>query len=87
MSWDGWKWWKGRSFYQKNTRDPTLRHEISKKRSEGMKINIQYNNDGKEVGEGSVQNTSYINILVQTMMLVYYINWRVVVLIELKENL
>ena len=52
-----------------------------------MKINIQYNNDGKEVGEGSVQNTSYINILVQTMVLVYYTNWRVVVLIELKENL
>ena len=52
-----------------------------------MKINIQYNNDDKEVGEESVQNTSYMDILVQTMVLVYYTNWRVVVLIELKENL
>ena len=81
------KMMKRKAILPKNTRDPTLRHEISKKRSEGMKINIQYNNDGKEVGEGSVQNTSYMDILVQTMVLVYYTNWRVVVLIELKENL
>lgn len=78
---------KRKAILPKNTRDPTLRHEIYKKRSEGVKINIQYNNDGKEVGEGSVQNTSYMDILVQTMVLVYYTNWRVVVLIELKENL
>ncbi|KAL6323013.1 hypothetical protein AAG906_023631 [Vitis piasezkii] len=36
----------------KRLRGPTLKPEIAKKRSEGLKIDIQYNDDGEGVGEG-----------------------------------
>ena len=47
----------------KRLRDPTLKPEIAKKRSEGLKIDIQYNDDGEGVGEGYVQLVSYTGVL------------------------
>ncbi|KAL6310979.1 hypothetical protein AAG906_019960 [Vitis piasezkii] len=48
----------------KRLRGPTLKPEIAKKRSEGLKINIQYNDDGEGVGEGYVQLVSYMGVVV-----------------------
>ena len=76
----------------KRLRDPTLKLEIAKKRnvakkrSEGVKIDIQYNDDGEGVGEGYVQLVSYLGVLTQTMVPVYHIDWRVMP-VELKEKL
>ena len=70
----------------KRLRGPTLKPEIAKKRSEGVKIDIQYNDDGKGVGEGYVQLISYLGVLARTMVPVYHIDWRVVPA-ELKEKL
>ena len=42
----------------KRLRSQTLKPEIAKKRSEGVKIDIQYNDDGEGVGEGYVQLVS-----------------------------
>ena len=70
----------------KRLRGPTLKPEIAKKRSEGVKIDIQYNDDGEGVGEGYVQLISYLGVLARTMVPVYHIDWRVVPA-ELKEKL
>ena len=56
----------------KRLRGPTLKHEIAKKRSEWVKIDIQYNDDGEGVGEGYVQLVSYLGMLAQTMVPVYH---------------
>ena len=58
----------------KRLRGPTLKLEIAKKRSEGVKIDIQYNDDGEGVGEGYVQLISYLGVLAQTMVPVYHID-------------
>ena len=55
-----------------------MKLEIAKMRSEGTKIHIQYNDDGDGVGEGYVQLVSYLGVLMRTMVLVYHIDWRVV---------
>ena len=70
----------------KRLRGPTLKPEIAKKKSEGVKIDIQYNDDGEGVGEGYVQLISYLGVLARTMVPVYHIDWRVVPA-ELKEKL
>ena len=70
----------------KRFRGPTIKLEIAKKRSEGVKIDIQYNDDGEGVGEGYVQLVSYLGVLTQTMVSVYHIDWRVMP-VELKEKL
>ncbi|RVW58614.1 hypothetical protein CK203_116016 [Vitis vinifera] len=70
----------------KRLRGPTLKPEIAKKRSEGLKIDIQYNDDGEGVGEGYVQLVSYMGVLARTMVPVYHTDWRVVP-VELKEKL
>ncbi|CBI15228.3 unnamed protein product, partial [Vitis vinifera] len=70
----------------KRLRGPTLKPEIAKKRSEGLKIDIQYNDDGEGVGEGYVQLVSYMGVLARTMVPVYHTEWRVVP-VELKEKL
>ena len=56
----------------KRLRGPTLKLEIAKKRSEWVKIDIQYNDDGKRVGEAYVQLVSYLGVLAQTMVSVYH---------------
>ena len=70
----------------KRLRGPALKPEIAKKRSEGVKIDIQYNDDGGGVGEGYVQLISYLGVLARTMVPIYHIDWRVVPA-ELKEKL
>ncbi|KAL6337951.1 hypothetical protein AAG906_005914 [Vitis piasezkii] len=70
----------------KRFRGPTVKPEIAKKRSEGVKIDIQYNDDGEGVGEGYVQLVSYLGVLARTMVPVYHTDWRVVP-VELKEKL
>ncbi|RVW62798.1 hypothetical protein CK203_058902 [Vitis vinifera] len=70
----------------KRFRGPTIKPEIAKKRSEGVKIDIQYNDDGEGVGEGYVQLVSYLGVLARTMVPVYHTDWRVVPM-ELKEKL
>ena len=77
---------KKRITSSKRLRGPTLNLEIAKKRSEGVKIDIQYNDDGEGVGEGYVQLISYLGVLAQTMVPVDHTDWRVVST-ELKENL
>ena len=67
-------------------RGPTLKLEIAKKRSEGAKIHIEYNNDRDGVSEGYVQLVSYLGVLARTMVHVYHTDWRVVP-IQLKEKL
>ena len=47
----------------KRLRGPTLKLEMAKKRSEGVKIDIQYNDDDEGVGEGYVQLISYLGVL------------------------
>ena len=45
---------RGKNIYitsPKRLRGPTLKPEIAKKRSEGVKIDIQYNDDGEGVGD------------------------------------
>ena len=69
----------------KRFRGPTIKFEIAKK-SSGVKIDIQYNDDGEEVGEGYVQLVSYLGVLARTMVPTYHTNWRVV-FVELKEKL
>ena len=69
----------------KRFRGPTIKFEIAKK-SSGVKIDIQYNDDGEGVDEGYVQLVSYLGVLARTMVPVYHIDWRVV-LVELKEKL
>ena len=69
----------------KRFRGPTIKFEIAKK-SSGVKIDIQYNDDGEGVGEGYVQLVSYLGVLARTMVPIYHTNWRVV-LVELKEKL
>ena len=54
-------------------RGPTLKPKIAKKKSEGLKIDIQYNDDGGGVGEGYVQLISYLGVLARTMVPVYHI--------------
>ena len=54
-----------------------MKLEIAKKRSEGAKIHIEYNNDGDGVGEGYVQLVSYLGVLARTMVSVYHTDWRV----------
>ena len=62
----------------KRLRDPTLKLEIAKKRnvakkrSEGVKIDIQYNDDGEGVGDGYVQLVSYLGVLARPMVAVYH---------------
>ena len=56
----------------KRFRGPTVKPKIAKKRSEGVKIDIQYNDDGEGVGEGYVQLVSYLGVLTQTMVSVYH---------------
>ena len=70
----------------KRLRGPTLNTNIAKKRSEGVKIGIQYNDDGQGVGEEYVQLVSYLGVLARTRVLVYHTDWRVVPM-ELKEKL
>ena len=70
----------------KRLRDLTLKPEIEKKRTEWVKIDIQYNDDGAGVGEGYVQLVSYLGVLAWTMVLVYHTDWRVVPIV-LKEKL
>ena len=69
----------------KRFKGPTIKFEIAKK-SSGVKIDIQYNDDGEGVGEGYVQLVSYLGVLARTMVPTYHTNWRVV-LVELKEKL
>ena len=57
----------------KRLRGLTLKSEIAKKKSEGVKIDIQYNDDGEGVEEGYVQPISFLGVLAQTMVLVYHI--------------
>ena len=53
----------------KRLKGPTLKLEIAKKRnvakkrSEGVKIDIQYNDDGEGVSEEYVQLVSYLGML------------------------
>ena len=70
----------------KRFRGPTIKPKIAKKRSEGVKIGIQYNDDGQGVGEEYVQLVSYLGVLARTRVLVYHTDWRVVPM-ELKEKL
>ena len=70
----------------KRLKGPTLKLEIAKKRSEEVKIDIQYNDDGEGVGEEYVQLVSYLGVLAQTMVPIYHIDWKVVPM-ELKEKL
>ena len=58
----------------KRFRGPTVKPEIAKKRSEGVKIGIQYNDDGEGVGEGYVQLVSYLGMLARTMVLANHTN-------------
>ena len=51
-----------------------------------MKIDIQYNDDGEGVGKGYLQLVSYLGMLSRTMVSVYHIDWRVV-LVKLKKKL
>ena len=70
----------------KRFRGPIIKPEIVKRRSEGVKIDIQYYDDGEGVGEGYVQLVSYLGVLARTMVPVYHTDWRVVP-VELKEKL
>ena len=57
----------------KRFRGPTIKFEIAKK-SSGVKIDIQYNDDGEGVGEGYVQLVSYLGMLARTMVLANHTN-------------
>ena len=72
--------------HRKRLRGPTLKPEIAKKRSEGVKIDIQYNDDDEGLGDGYVQLISYLGVLARTMVPVCHIDWKVVPT-ELKEKL
>ena len=63
-----------------------MKPNITKKKSKGVKINIDYNDDGIEIGDGSIQLVSYLGVLARTMVLVDYLDWRLVPN-ELKEKL
>ena len=63
-----------------------MKPNITKNKSKGVKINIDYNDDGIEIGDGSIQLVSYLSVLARTMVPVDYLDWRLVPN-ELKEKL
>ena len=69
---DGWKGRKKKITSPKRLRGLTLKPKIVKKRSEWVKIDIQYNDDGQVVGKGYVQLVTYLGVLAQTMVKVYH---------------
>ena len=71
---------------QKKFRGSTMKPNITKNKSKGVKINVDYNDDGIEIGDGSIQLVSYLGVLARTMVPVDYLDWRLVP-DELKEKL
>ena len=45
---------------QKKFRGSTMKPNITKNKSKGVKINVDYNDDGIEIGDGSIQLVSYL---------------------------
>ncbi|KAL6327645.1 hypothetical protein AAG906_022208 [Vitis piasezkii] len=67
-------------------RGSTLKPEIAKNRSKGIKLNIEYNSLGSHIGENSVQLSSYLGTITRTHVPIIVESWRKVPK-ETKEKL
>ena len=63
-----------------------MKPNITKNKSKGVKIIIDYNDGGIEIGDGYIQLVSYLGVLARTMVPVDYLDCRLVPN-ELKEKL
>ena len=71
---------------KRSYRGMTRKCTIIKNRSKGIKLLIKYNHDGIFVRDASVCLTSYLSVLVRTMVPIRYRDWRDVP-IQLKDKL
>ena len=67
-------------------RGSTLKPEIAKNRSKGIKLKIEYNSLGSHIGENSVELSSYLSTITRTHVPVIIESWRKVPK-ETKEKL
>ncbi|WJZ90862.1 hypothetical protein VitviT2T_009979 [Vitis vinifera] len=67
-------------------RGSTLKPEIAKNRSEGIKLKIEYNSLGSHIGEYSVELSSYLGTITRTHVPIIIESWRKVPK-EAKEKL
>ena len=67
-------------------RGSTLKLEIAKNRSKGIKLNIEYNSLGSHIGENSIELSNYLGIITRTHVPIVIESWRKV-LKETKEKL
>ena len=67
-------------------RGSTLKSEIAKNRSEGIKLKIEYNSLGSHIGKNSVELSSYLSTITRTHVPVIIESWRKVPK-ETKEKL
>ncbi|KAL6340643.1 hypothetical protein AAG906_010551 [Vitis piasezkii] len=67
-------------------RGSTLKPEIAKNRSKGIKLKIEYNSLGSHIGENSVELSSYLGTITRTHMPIIVESWRKVPK-ETKEKL
>ncbi|KAL6343187.1 hypothetical protein AAG906_020985 [Vitis piasezkii] len=67
-------------------RGSTLKPEIAKNRSKGIKLKIEYNSLGSHIGENSVELSSYLGTITRTHVPIIVESWRKVPK-ETKEKL
>ncbi|RVW79398.1 hypothetical protein CK203_056088 [Vitis vinifera] len=67
-------------------RGSTLKPEIAKNRSKGIKLKIEYNSLGSHIGENSVELSSYLGTITRTHVPIIIESWRKVPK-ETKEKL
>ena len=67
-------------------RGSTLKSEIAKNWSKGIKLKIEYNSLGSHIGENSVELSSYLGTITRTYVLIIIESWRKVPK-ETKEKL
>ncbi|KAA0051212.1 uncharacterized protein E6C27_scaffold1250G00110 [Cucumis melo var. makuwa] len=66
---------KGESSTQKRKRGPTEMKEITRAKSEGQKLVIQYNELGQEIGQNATKLKSFIGTIVWFHVPVIYSDW------------
>ena len=66
---------KGESSTQKRKRGPTEMKEITRARSEGQKLVIQYNELGQAIGQNATKLKSFIGTTVRFHVPIIYSDW------------
>ena len=69
-----------------NHRGSTLKPEIAKNQSKGITLKIEYNSLGSDIGENSVELSSYLGTIARTHVPIVIKSWRKVPK-ETKEKL